>query len=124
MATLTAKQLIEVEKNAKYQAYVRVAAISQATYWHGQNGVSIEEEEDAKNWFQRRQLAEELLDTPEVSVNVARWASKTLPALEFLDVAGITAESTADEIADAITTNQYAGMATAVFEQLASKKLF
>jgi hypothetical protein len=124
MPTLTTKQISEVEKNTTYQNFLRLGALAESKYWKDNAGVGLADATIAENWFKRRQYAERLLDTPEVSVDLRRWAAQSLGSLSELDVAGIDDTTEAEDIANAITEEQYRTMATTIFEHEADKMLF
>lgn len=121
---LTTKQLSAVESNPTYQGFIRLGALSESKYWKDNAGVNLPDEAAAENWFKRRQYAERLLDTPEVSVDLRRWSAQSLGALSALDVAGIDDTTDAEGIANAITSAQYRTIATEIFEREADKILF
>lgn len=118
MATLTQDQLIAVEQNTNYRDKIRIAALAQAAFQKSAEPAATE------SWFRNRSQAEIILANPNISIDRSYWAAKTVGSLKNLEVAGITEESTADEIADAITGGQYDTLATEVFGEEAKKIVF
>lgn len=118
MAQLTLTQLAQVEQNATYKTKLRVAALNVAAFQKSASPAATEA------WFRNRQTAETLLASPQVSVDTAYWAAKSMAQLKNEDVSGIDANSDAETIALAITDARYASMAETIYAIETKKVLF
>ena len=118
MATLTQGQLAAIEKDMTYQDYLRIAVMAQAGFWKQSPPQPTEE------WFRKRQTAEKFLDQPAESFDRRYWASRSLQDIKNYDINGIGENSTAKEVAEAISDAQWEQLANYTFSEEAKRVLF
>lgn len=123
MATPTAQQLVDIESNSTYKSLLRMNVLNQAAYWKGIDGVGLANAAAAEAWYKSRSLAEQILDSPQVSIDQSKWSSKSMRIMKDLNLAGIDSNSTIEQILAAIIPH-YEYIAVNTYEQERKKILF
>lgn len=122
MQALTAIQLSQMEQNTTYRQILRSNILKEASYNSGVDGAGLDAA-GAKTWFQKRSLAERLLDQPQASIELNYWSARSLETLRGMSL-NITDASTVDDILTALSSSNHEYIAGITYTEESKRVMF